>query len=351
LAAVAISPDQSTVVTGGQNRVLYILDQATLEVQKRHWFASRIGTLAYSQDGATLVVEDEKEQLYFLDAQTLASKHTIKETGYISTCINNNLLAGVAGKYNNREIHVLSLSDGSELAKIPLPEKTQVAALSVSPDCQQVVVLSKSRKSDSEEKRKPKDLKGLAKSEFMQKHDGNIATLFRYNIETGEQLSILDLNYTSSLGSTSILVAGSDIVIFNYNNVNVIINSAGEEKYFAAGNLGYGRGIAPDHQAFLIGGMREASYVRLGKPKLTVLKLDSFSSLTNSIGEAMRNAAKATISEDDISQFKIDTLPGWPEYFAAFSFLADGSAYGVTSAFRIVHINPDGSVEKVLPVF
>jgi hypothetical protein len=50
-------------------------------------------------------------------------------------------------------------------------------------------------------------------------------------------------------------------------------------------------------------------------------------------------------------KFTIDALPGWPEHFAGFAVAADGTAYGVTSAFRVVRIGKDGKVMKVAPVF
>src|SRR5262249_16950956 len=41
LEAVAVSPDGKLVAAGGQNRVVYLLDAATLEVKRRIWLGAR----------------------------------------------------------------------------------------------------------------------------------------------------------------------------------------------------------------------------------------------------------------------------------------------------------------------
>ena len=46
LAGLAVSPDGKTIVTGGQNRVIYVLDAATLEVKQRVWAGARVGVAA-----------------------------------------------------------------------------------------------------------------------------------------------------------------------------------------------------------------------------------------------------------------------------------------------------------------
>src|SRR5204862_2520494 len=68
LEAVAVSPDGKLVACGGQNRVAYLLDAASLEVKRRAWVGARVGGLAFSRDGSRLAVEDETDRLQLLEA-------------------------------------------------------------------------------------------------------------------------------------------------------------------------------------------------------------------------------------------------------------------------------------------
>ncbi len=70
LGAVAVSPDGKTVVVGGQNRVLYVVDAETFEVKKRIWTRARVGALEFSKDGSTLVLEDDAEETHLFDGKT-----------------------------------------------------------------------------------------------------------------------------------------------------------------------------------------------------------------------------------------------------------------------------------------
>ena len=49
--------------------------------------------------------------------------------------------------------------------------------------------------------------------------------------------------------------------------------------------------------------------------------------------------------------FKPDKLPSWPEYFKSFAVAADGTAYGATSAFRVIRVKPDGGFDKGFPAY
>src|SRR5262245_36220436 len=70
LEAIAVSPDGKRLAAGGQNRVVYLLDADTLEVQKRIWLGARVGRLAFTTDGKRLLVEDDADTLHLLDSTT-----------------------------------------------------------------------------------------------------------------------------------------------------------------------------------------------------------------------------------------------------------------------------------------
>ena len=50
-------------------------------------------------------------------------------------------------------------------------------------------------------------------------------------------------------------------------------------------------------------------------------------------------------------RFEVEALPGQVETFTRFAVRADGSAVGVTSAYRIVLISREGKVEKAAAVY
>ena len=51
MTAVAVSPDGATVLAAGDNRVLYTLDGATLEVTDRKYIPQQVKEIHYSRDG------------------------------------------------------------------------------------------------------------------------------------------------------------------------------------------------------------------------------------------------------------------------------------------------------------
>ena len=322
LGAVAVSPDGKTLATGGTNRTLYILDAADLKVTQRIWFRARIGALAFSKNGAILVVEDDDETLHFLDVKTFKPVKKVEKTGFIAVCRSADLLAGVTGSYRKREIVLLSMTDGSQKGKIAWTEKTRPGRIALAPDGKKLVVLTEKEKGDEKKvsySQIPKDLKGAARHEFVQKHDGYVSKLLTYEVPSGKLLKTLDLWYTSDGNRTDIVLAGDETIVFNYSAIDARITAKGETTVFETKSSGYGRGVSLDHKAFLTGSLRSATHVKVDGLVMTELSLDD--------------------------------LPGWPEYFAAFTFLADGSAYGVTSAHRLVKISKTGSLVKTGRVY
>jgi len=326
LGAVAVSPDGKTVITGGQNCTLYVLEAASLKVTRRHWLWTRIGALAFNRDGSVIVIEDDKNTVHFLRADTLKAVAMVKDTSYVSVCRSADLVAGARGGgwRGAQAVCILSLNDGSEKAKMDLPDGTQVNRVALSPDGHRLAVLTREFKNDEtvvKRDQQPKDLKGTAASEYRMKHDGKGSKLLIYEAPSGKLLQTHDLWYTSSHRNTTLLFDGQTAVVFNYNSVNAKIETDGSIELFGAGGLAYGRGVSPDAKAFLKGGMGP-----LGGVHVTVKDLKT-------------------------KRFRIKAIKGWPEYFAGFAFHTDGSAYGVTSCFRIVKLSKEAKVERVVPVY
>jgi len=324
LGAVAVSPDGKTVITGGQNCTLYVLDAASLKVTRRHWLGTRIGALAFNRDGSVIVIEDDKNVLHFLGAGDLKPVAAVKNTAYISACRSADLLAGARHRdwRGAKAVCILSLNDGSEKAKMDLPAGTQVNRVALSPDGKRLAVLTreiKDKQKPTEKPKPPAGLTGLAVNKFQMQHDGKQSKLLIYEAPSGKLLKTHDLWYTSGHQWTTLLFDGEMAVAFNYYNLNAKIAADGTVELFRVRGLAYGRGVSPDAKAFLTGSLRDGKYV--------------------------------TVENLKTKGFRIKAIKGFPEYFAGFTFHTDGSAYGVTSCFRLVKITRDAKVEKVVPVY
>ena len=187
-----------------------------------------------------------------------------------------------------------------------------------------LAVLSEPTKSDKEKKvewsKIPKELKGAARKEFVQKNDGYVSTLTIYEVPSGKELAKHDLWYSSRKNSTELILTDGAVYSINYDNACAKIDDKGEVTVFEIETgYNYGIGVSDDRTVFLAGGLRDAAYVTVDGLKSVKLKLDP--------------------------------IPGWPEYFERFTFTADGTGYGVTSAFRLIKISKEGKVEKTVPVY
>ena len=81
----------------------------------------------------------------------------------------------------------------------------------------------------------------------------------------------------------------------------------------------YGIGVSVDQKVIMSGGLSDGTYT----------KVDGLNKV----------------------KFQPDRLSGWPEYFKGFAVAGDGTAYGSTSAYRVIKIKPGGQFEKSVPVY
>ena len=106
----------------------------------------------------------------------------------------------------------------------------------------------------------------------------------------------------------------------NYSNLNATVTPGGEVSLFQLDNsFNYGIGCSADQAILLTGGLSNGTYTKV---------------------EGMKQ-----------SKFDADKIPTWPEYFKSFTVGADGTAYGATSAFRVIRIKPDGTFDKSFPIY
>lgn len=313
--AVAVSPDGATLVAGGDNRTLYVLDAKSLEVRQRVALDTTIWDLAWSKDGSRVLVEDTDETLHAFDTATWQIAWTQKKHGYMAVARDADVVAVRAGAWSAPEIRLLSMKDGATQHTIKLGERQRVAVHGVSPDGKRVAVLFSGKKDEAEPKKtaadRPKDLKGAARAIWALKHDGNMA---RYALfQVGQEQPVVDTKswYTSTSGR---MVFSGDVVwVVNYQNVNGRFDAEGKataEKFGTGYN--YGIGASADDKLLLIGGLK--------------------------------SGARVEVATGKVVPFRIPDSAGWPEYFKRFSAAPDGTAYAATTSFKVHRIGADGKV-------
>jgi WD40 repeat protein len=319
LEAVALSPDGKLVAVAGQNRVLYLLDAATLSVQRRVWLGARVGGLAFSADGKRLAIEDDADVIRLLD---LEKGKEVARTLWVAGMVAGpgRVLVQDTGLVSKGVLRIYSLADLKELARLELPYRP--AAYTFADSGKKLVILSYSE--EGEEKKVPPtevptELTGLARLTFRQKYDGLESMLEVRELATGDTVKKQRLWYTSDSDSTVLSRVGE--VTFALNRANVCARIAADgTKLFQTGLfVNHGLGISPDGKRLVAGGSGEGFWGQIdgGRPV----------------------------------KFTVDALPGQAEYFSRFAVRDDGTAYGVTSAFRVVKISTEGKVERVAAVY
>jgi hypothetical protein len=320
LEAVAVSPDSKTIAVGGQNRVIYLVDAADLTVKKRLWIGSRIGSMTFNRAGARLIVEDESDRLRLLDPAT--GKEIAKVEGVSGMVVSRR--AGLVAvrdllKVDKPSLRLLSLDDLAEKGRIAVV--TRPAAYHFTDSGKRLVVLSKGLSGEEKRIRPaeiPVSLAGLAREAFRQRHDGYHSYLTTFDVADGKVLAQQKLWYTSDSDSTVVVPAGKETFLFN--RVNFCARIAGGKITLFSTSLRFNQaiGVSEDGKHLQLGGMAEG---------------------TSGPVEGRRVS------------FEIAPLPGQAELFTRFGVLEDGSAYGVTTGYRLVKIGRNGRVEKVVAVY
>jgi hypothetical protein len=315
LGDVAVNPDGKTLVVGGDNRVLYVIDSSSLVVKNRIWFKSNIYEIEFNKDGSILVVEDTSESLYFINTRDWKTIKTIHRAGSINAAPKANLVAGIANEYRKSIVKLISMEDGTQKREVEFPAK--VTAVGLNAGGNRLVLLAAGPEAKEAKKPTPKDLKGLEADVFKQKNDGKVSILAEFDVPSGKKISEKIIFY--SVNSPVLLVGEKITYILNYGNVNARVEGDNITLFKGMSSFNYGIGVSPDRKWILLGGLRQGTLIDAADLKMTT--------------------------------FKIDSLPGWPEYYKGFDFAADGTGFAVTTAYRLIKINKNGSIEKAVPVY
>ncbi|WP_045113514.1 WD40 repeat domain-containing protein [Microscilla marina] len=323
LEAIAVHPKGQYLVTGGENRTLYIINTSSLKVTKRVWTHARIKRLVFNTKGNRLMVVTDERALVWYDTKTWQPVHKIEKNVYRLTVAAP--LANVAvyqvRNFSLPSFNLVSLDDGKVLKTIELKEKIRISSLGLNAEGSKLALLTASSKDESEPKeRTPRDLKGKERYLFTQKHDGRKTQLIVYNIKSGQQERSHTLWYRPFGSSGELFIGDKDeVYITSYANGHLKVSKDGSAEFFMLPNsYCYGKGFSDDGKMLAVGGLRKG----------TVIQLSSMKSVF----------------------FELDNLPGFPEYFSELTVAKNGKAYAVTDAFRVIEIDKSGKV-RAAPVY
>lgn len=321
LGAIAVSPDGATVVAAGDNRVLYVVDPATLEVKQRVLIGINPLEAAFSKDGATLVIWDTDGTISFLSSADWSVKAKVEDASAIAIAAEGDVIAAMGsagyGDAPMTPVTIYALSDGSKKAESQMPGKGK--SIIAAADGSAYAVLTERAESAAEEKTEPPaDLKDIAREEFVQQHDGYVSEVVRLDAsgkETGRAPTWYG-TYDSLNGS----VVDGTVYFAGYSNKNLKVTADGASSLFVMpSSYLYGFGVSRDGKTFA--------------------------------GGSLRDGGLYGVADGAAKTFQIDSQEGWPEYFEGFGFASDGSVYGGTTAYRLIRVGPDGTIMVSKPVF
>ncbi|QEG24149.1 PD40 domain-containing protein [Mariniblastus fucicola] len=322
LGALAVSPDGKTLVAAGYNRVMYVCNPDDLTVNKRIYLNIVPYEAFFSSDGSSLVIFSSDKVITIYDTATWKRKAEIKKTYDIAIASKTNEMVVMHGtKYRDSKrftpVAVYDLSTGEK--KCETSFEMDGYAIGTNEDASQVIVISRARTDESEAKEKtPKELEGMERDEFEQKHDGRIADVLWLDGELKETNRYS--SFYSDSGNNVCLIKDHVATFIVYRNRCATLSPDGDIKLFRTGtSYNYGIGVSPDGKTLASGGLATGMVMDIDK--------------------------KTSISFDH------PRLPGFPEYFYGFAFGADGTIYGGTSAWRIIKISPEGEVLSETPIF
>lgn len=320
--AVAVSPGGKLVAVGGQNRVVYLLDPEKAEVRSRFWLGARIGELAFSKDGARLVVADETDRLHLLDVATGKTLARIANAaGMRALPATNLLVVHDLGDLTRNRLRFLSMETLEEIGLVELPDRP--ISWKIDASGKKLLALGMGKPGDEPVipvTEMPRDLRGLARWKFRQKNDGLESILYEVEVPSGKVAATTKSWYTSDSDTTQLARVGSVTYVFNRVNLCAQIGPKGATTMFETSQgVNHALAVSPDGKTLFTAGM----------------------------GGGMIGP----IDGDKRAVFKLDELPGQSEFINRFSVQDDGSAWAVTTAYRLVRISRTGRVEKVTPVY
>ena len=322
LGTIAVSPDNSTLIAAGYNRVMYVCNPADLSVKQRIFLEIIPYDASFSNDGKSLAIVSSDRFVNIYDTATWEKKVEIEKAQDVVFAHGSNELVVMHAtnlwrQKRTQPIAVYDMSTGEKKREASF--EIEGYAIGTNEDASQVVLMSRPKTDETEPNEKtPKELKELERAEFELKHDGKTSEVLWLDGELKQ--TNRNKTYYSDSGTNHVFVRDNIATHLVYRNRCAEFTPEGETKLFKTGtSFNYGMGVSRDMKTIAAGGL--------------------------AMGMIMNTETKTSTS------FKHSRLPGFPEYFYGFAIGPDGVSYGGTSAWRIIKISAEGKVISETPIF
>ncbi len=322
ITAVSHSPAGDALLVAGDNRVLYTLDPATLQVTDRLHVPGLIRWLGHSADGQTLFLRTDDRVFEARSAGSFKLRYKVEDIAEVAHARDANRIALMENGYKGGVVHLLQAENGKAMIRVELPDiKTDVIALD--PGGRRALILTKSAKSEAEPKETPPgDLRGHAKYVFQQEKDGYVSTVVDLDLQSGD-FKTADTFYRVSFPAQITMIGDRALVV--------------KSRHDSAW-------IGPDGSAQLIDmGEDYVASARISADGETVMLMSGTEVAFHALGGA---AAGALLREA-----RADKIAGPAERVTAFDEAADGTVYFGTSAYRLWKIAPGATEIEAVAVY
>ena len=171
------------MAAAGDNRTLYVIDPAKMEVTGRIWLACASWNFNSTRTAASCWPRIRAHATPYRHQDLTVEKNAPK-VGSMSAARDADLVAGLNPDYNGQIVRILSMSDLSEKGQVKFEKGQKVAAMSLDAGGKRLAVWLESVNDDSEPKgaKPPADLKGLAAEDFKLKNDGKTSMVMVFKV-------------------------------------------------------------------------------------------------------------------------------------------------------------------------
>lgn len=318
IGGLAVSPDGSTILVAGDSRAIYVLDPATMAVTNRIYSGTTVVWLAYRQDGNVVFMRDTAGLLSAHDAASFERLWSVNRTETADYALPANLLTFTVRENREYVVKVIDAASFEEKGTYKLGDKFYPNVQGISLDGLRTVVLSRSEKREGEERKRPESgMKGIERSLYAQQHDQRGARIAEIDLTTGT-VSVIKSWYRSD-NVRGMKVSLTDAFVLSFSEEMARIRAGGEVEIIPSGARNHYAATMTPAMDTIISGSRSS---------ITIKKLGT----------------------DAAQLLKLDALPGWPEHLSRFTFLPDGRLLAGTTGYRVIVVEPDGTV-RAYPVF
>lgn len=318
IGGLAISPDGATVLAAADSRVIYVMDGATMQVTNRVYTGTTTVWMDYRIDGKVVFMRDTDGTLQARDAATFDVLWKMDRTETAAYAFAANQLAVTVREDRKYVAKLIDATTFETKATYELGEKFYPSAQGISLDGLRMVVMSRSEKRPGEEKKRPESgMKGIERSLFQQQHDQRGARIAQIDLILGN-VSVTESWYKSD-NVRGMVVTPTDTFVLSFSQEMSRISAAGDVEIIDSGARNhYGATMTTAADRIVSGSLKQ----------ITVKPLDS----------------------DAAQVFKLDDLPGWPEYVIRFETTQDGKILAATTAYRVIVLDPAAGSVQAHPV-